>query len=293
MWKLKLPTHRGIMDHIDTALTLKNGTQKYPLTAANKAAIKVIYTTYDQTKGLAGPGLDASHLHVDLLDALEKGYNEIQLSGRLSKLREKLLLNAKTCPCCGISTPDELDHHLPKSIYKVLAIYSRNLIAYCHKCNNKKRTIDGIDPDKRFIQAYFDEVPLDKQFLFAKVTLRGKSLKIELEISPIPELDSQLQKQMDFMMKKVDLKNRLLKELNSHLSSISTYIKRDYETAGKAGAKKNLETAAKQEAERYGLNHWRHAVIQALANHDAFCDGGFYEPLALKRPISIGLRSRV
>ncbi len=284
MWRLDLPSSRMVMSHIDTALTLKNGTQKYPVTAGQKKAIRIVYDAYDTNSGLHGINLDASHLDPKLLDALKNGYNEIQIKGRLKKLREKLLLSAKRCPCCGIADANTLDHHLPIDKYKVLSLYVRNLVAYCTTCNNKKRSVTGVDPNKRFIHPYFCALPENTQFLFAKVTLRGRSLKFKLYIKPILGLSAQLITQMEFMMNKVDLKDRLEKELNIYFSSIATHIKSDYELVGKTGVIKSLVANADHQAKQFSLNHWRHAVLQALSQHDKFCDGGFYEPWALGHP---------
>jgi hypothetical protein len=58
-----------------------------------------------------------------------------------------------------------------------LAIYVRNLVPYCHDCNNSKKTHAGGD-DKRFIHPYFDAIP-DVQFLQATVHLQGGALRVE------------------------------------------------------------------------------------------------------------------
>ena len=285
MWRLNLPSNRMTMTHIETALTLLDGTQKYPVTVIQKRAIKLLYQAYDNNKGQHGTNLDATHLDPKLLIALEKGYNEIQINGRLTKLREKLLLAAKRCPCCGIGEAVTLDHHLPKDTYQVFSIYVRNLVAYCNTCNNKKRSVTGTDPKKRFIHPYYCPLPELSQFLFAKVSLRGRSLKFDLYIKPVAGLKIQMISQMEFMMNQVDLKNRLMKELNVYFTSIATSIKSDFERAGKTAVKKSLEENAKHQAKNFTLNHWRHAVLQALSEHNGFCDGGFYEPWALDRPI--------
>ncbi len=283
MWRLKKPSNRLAINHLETVLTLKNGDKKHSITEAEKKEIKELYKIYDSNEGQHEDTYNNTKLDSNLLDKIELGYNEIQINGRLKKLRERLLLNAKRCPCCGISEATTLDHHLPKNQYKVLSVYVRNLVAYCHICNNKKRTVSGVDADKRFIHPYFCPLPNDIQFLFAKVSLNGKRLTFSLYIKKVDGLSDQMIKQMEFMMKKVKLHDRLLKELNVYLTSIASYVKSDYENGGKNLVAKNLKYNADLLAKEFSLNHWRHSVIQALSEHEKFCDGGFYEPWSLNR----------
>ena len=201
----------------------------------------------------------------------------------MKELRNTLLLNASTCPTCGIMVPDELDHHLPKSVYKSLAIYSRNLVAYCHKCNNKKRTVDGIDPNERFIHPYFSKLPVNEQFLFADVSLVNNALSISLRIEQINGISDLILTQMEFQMNRVNLKRRLVKTLNVHLSSIAGYIERDYQIGGHLAVAEGIRFNAKAQKKIFGLNHWRYAILIALANCQDFCDGGFYNSLGLTK----------
>ncbi|WEA01757.1 HNH endonuclease signature motif containing protein [Mucilaginibacter sp. SJ] len=287
MWKLDLPPRNGSMKNIDKALTKKSGVMKYPITAAEKEAIDKIYRAYDAAKGITSPALQGKYLSAGLLEAMKNAYDEVQIKGRLKKLRDKLLMGADTCPCCGIGEADELDHYLPKEDYQPLSIYSRNLIPYCHKCNNKKRSLDGSKPHERFVNVYYDDIPDDQQFLFAKVRLHGKGLSIKLEVRPVAGLSSSLVTQMNFQMKRVNLNKRLRKALNIQLSSIARYLDENYKSGGKEAVKLDLRKSGKSLQERFGINHWRSVVLFALADHDAFCDGGFYAPLAIVKPAPV------
>lgn len=139
MWSLPLPDNENSREIITTALTYKDGNAKYELSEEEYETIDSIYLRYEELNGKVHEDLLANSLTNETKDAIHDGYNEIQEKNRLSAYRSELLLSAERCPCCSIGVADELDHHLPRSIYKSLALYSSNLVPMCHKCNNKKK----------------------------------------------------------------------------------------------------------------------------------------------------------
>ncbi len=281
MWTLKLPDNSDAMTNIDSAFNYVNGTAKYNVSVTEKKEINKLYDQYEELKGKADDNLKGEALGKYLLHALENSYDEVQEKGRLKDLRNRLFLNAGKCPCCGILTADELDHHLPVSIYQALAIYSSNIVPYCHICNKRKLASPGTDPNEKFIHAYYDVVPADRQFLFAKVSVVDSGLKCELEVRKVPGLTNQMIKQMTFMMTRVKLRARLISELIDMLVPIATYMAENFEAGGKAAVSLGLRKSAKHQQKKFGLNDWRPAVYEALANCNEFCDGGFYDCLSL------------
>ncbi|MGF6928585.1 hypothetical protein QFZ48_004085 [Chitinophaga sp. W2I13] len=90
---------------------------------------------------------------------------------------------------------------------------------------------------------------------------------------------------MNFQFERINLNQRLSKEINTFLSNLSFMLHEAYEQSGnnKYMVSYYLNGTAKNLRNRLGTNYWRPVLIQALADHDGFCDGGFYEPLALTR----------
>jgi hypothetical protein len=285
MWKLALPTNDDAESNIVIAFTYKNGDKKYPFTKKQVTRLLAYYDAYEVAKGAADETLDCREIKPKLIKALTAAYSEVQENGRLKKLRDRIFLNAKTCPCCGIVTPFVLDHHLPISSYQAFAIYSSNLIPYCQTCNNKKKITTGKDPSKRFVHAYYDEIPNHVRFLFCDVSIVNNGLVISFRIEKIPELSDQLFSQISFQINKVELDKRLNRELNLHLSGISSYLKSDFENGGKNAVRTGLLKSAETQKQLHGINHWRHAIMLALAENDEFCDGGFYVTLGLVEPV--------
>lgn len=281
MWKLKLPDNKMAITELETALTYKNGDAKFKINDDEKKQIEVIYKTYELLKGIADDKLLGTGLKKELLEAVETGYGEVQLYNRLEDLRNRLLLNAGLCPCCGILPADELDHYLPKSTFKLLSVYSSNLVPYCHKCNNKKRAVTGVDPAKRFIHFYYDDIPENIQFFFAVTKIVNKALEVNFELRKVPELKTELFDQLSFQTERVALNDRLSKSINDFLSSFAFGIKDAFSSGGEIATQKFLQGNAKQLQKQYGLNHWRSALLIDLAQNRDFYNGGFFIPLAL------------
>ena len=128
MWRLDRPTVTDAAADVVTAMTYADGSQRYPLAPRESAAIAAVYEAYDRLSGEPGPHLSHPDLGRECVDAVERGYEEVQKHGRLSTLRSRLMLEVQHCPSRGFGEVTQLDHFLPKSAYKVLAIYPRNLV---------------------------------------------------------------------------------------------------------------------------------------------------------------------
>lgn len=277
MWKLNLPDNMNAISEIDTAFTYVNGKSKFSITSLERNQVKIIYELYEKRKGIGNISLLGSSLRPELLDAMVEAYNEVQQAGRLKNLRNRLMLNIK-CPSCGILPVDELDHYLPKSVYKVLSIYSSNIVPYCHTCNKHKLSANGDDDHKRFVHSYYENIPEDLQFLGAKVWIEGKGLQCELFIKKATGLDPNLYERLKNQISTVRLTQRVTNELFDFLSSLD--FEAVYQSGGKDAVILLLKSTSKRFYITYGLNHWRPLIVESLSECDQFCTGGFKECLS-------------
>jgi hypothetical protein len=276
MWSLSLPRNENSREIIATALTYVNGTAKYELSEREYEIIVSIYQRYEELCGKVHEDLLANNLSNESKNAIYNGYGEVQENNRLKNYRSSLLLSAERCPCCSIGVADELDHHLPRSIYKVLALYSSNLVPMCHKCNNKKRTAAGTEPSNSFIHIYYDQVPVNERFLFAIVEISDNKMKIRFELENIASLDDDLYEMIVFQTKRVNLNNRLIKEINLFLTPYCDHMEDVYESDSDPEKVKALLLRAENRFNRkMGVNDWRSSLLNSLANNHEFCDGGF------------------
>jgi hypothetical protein len=273
MWNLDLPDNKDAISDIDTAFTYKYKGLKHAVTDEEKAIISGLYDDYETRMGQGHEDLKGKGLRPDLLSAIADSYSEVQKNGRLKALRDMLFLNIKRCPACGILPADELDHYLPKSRYKVLAIYSSNIIPYCHTCNKRKLADEGADESSRFVHAYYDNLPKDKQFLIADAWIEGEGLQCRFSIEHVPGITDAMHKRLSNQISRIGLDDRVIDELFDYL------IPFDLEGIYKDGSEEAViiffEKTASRLQKSYGLNDWRPVVMQALGKCREFCDGGF------------------
>ncbi|WP_289054309.1 HNH endonuclease [Carboxylicivirga marina] len=276
MWNLPTPSNSNVIEELNTALTYKNGKPKHALTKAETSEIEALYEFYDYISGVANNVLKGENINFESRKAIYNAYSEVQEGHRLEELRSRLLLAVDKCPYCGISEADELDHHLPRSIYEVLSVYARNLVPICHKCNNKKRAITGENPKERFTHVYFTEIPEDICFFKAQVNMVNDSLIVNFEIDKSANLSNVVYDQLCFQVERINLNKRLQKEVNDFLFSFAVNIQDMYESQNSSKAISQLLLKNSNFFNRkYGLNNWRTAFLIALSNCEEFCNGGF------------------
>lgn len=142
--------------------------------------IVALYDRYEQDRGAPCVDLKGLHLPDSLRETIHEAYAKTQGERILQPLRDLLFNGVDLCPVCGIDPATELDHHLPQSEFKPLAIHSRNLIPMCHPCNHAK--LAGFDEDgEGFLHPYYDLLP-DLDFLMANIDLNGATLVVSFAI---------------------------------------------------------------------------------------------------------------
>ncbi|TGD57517.1 HNH endonuclease [Flavobacterium humi] len=273
MRKVKAPDIKIALEELKIALTYKNGAFKYELELEEEKKLEVIYKEYEDLKGVANDKFKSDILKSATNDAIYNAYDETQENNRLYSLRSRILLSVTRCPYCGISDADELDHHLPRSIYKAIAVYVSNLIPLCHKCNNKKRTITGEKIEERFTHVYFDEFP-DSPLLLADITINDDALSVKFKINEVGISELRF-KQLSFQIGRINLNGRLVKECNVYLSSIASMIEDAYGDNNTDKLKELLISQHDTNKRIFGINDWRTVFLFSLANCEDFCGGGF------------------
>ncbi|NDI98721.1 hypothetical protein GWA97_06505 [Flavobacterium sp. LaA7.5] len=272
MRTVKLPDTTLALDELDVALKYANGTYKYELESEELDIIKKIYEKYDASQAKADDDFKSILLQKATNDALQEAYNEIQIKGRLSTLRNTLLLAIDKCPYCGIVVPDELDHYLPQSIYQAISVYSRNLIPICHKCNNAKRiAINGVT--KTYYNAYYQIFP-KKTFFIADINFIAPSLIIDFRIDST-DLDEDLRDKLDFQFSRTKLNEKLIKEAHTFINDNKAAIEMVFEGDNDNGVKNLFLKQHKDFLNSYGINYWKTSLVYSLSNCEPFCKGGF------------------
>ncbi|MEJ5055755.1 HNH endonuclease [Sphingobacterium sp. MYb382] len=280
MIKLDLPIFSNAVEELRLGLIGKR--KQYNMTLDEEIQVKEIYDQYELSKGQTQTFLKAEHLDVSFRDAIQLAYKQVAEGKRLEKLRARILLDTQDCTCCGLVGSDTIDHYLPQEDYPVLAVYSSNLIPLCQKCNNKKRSVDGSIPGKRFVHAYYDNLPDNVQFLIAKVAMKEGALMIDFEIDDTSPLDSGLLISLNYQLNRVDFYKRAKRQVNDFLGGLAVYIEQDYHSDKTNGVKTGLERNYHYHLKNSGINNWKTVLFQELMNCTEFCEGGFYTALNIE-----------
>ena len=270
MWILTRPNVNDVDDHLTKALTKANGEIICDLSASERSAVLAVYEIYDALLGQPDSSLKPAEL-TSCREHIEKGCDQVKASGRLAVLRDTLFTSIIECPYCGFGELAELDHYLPKTEFKELAIYPRNLIPCCGVCNKAKGTIVPGGPlGHRLIHAYFQELPKVK-FMCAEVECTGDRFKVTYRIDPA-KIDSTLADMLQFQLERLKLNDRYEHQIHKFLFEQRAGMLRDYRPGRPPDQFIDyLLAAAKDMENNFGLNDWRPALLEGLASNEMFC----------------------
>lgn len=77
-------------------------------------------------------------------------------------------------------------------------------------------------------------------------------------------------------------------EANDFLGGLYTSLEETYNSAGQEGLRLFLKRTRDDYTRRYGLNHWRRALIDSLSDNVEFLDAGFITALELQSEFTGG-----
>lgn len=242
--------------------------------------IVALYDRYEQDRGVPCLELKGPDLPNSLRETIHGAYAKTQGGRTLQPLRDLLFKGVDLCPVCGIDPATELDHHLPQSEFKPLAIHSRNLVPMCHSCNHAK--LAGFDEDgEGFLHPYYDLLP-DLDFLIATVGLDGATLVVSFAIDLAAALPAGFAGRLTAQMKALKLEARYQQEMNTYVASHAAALHLAHRAEGQDGVRRTLRLQARYETQAFHRNHWRPALLRALSGHDGFTGGGFAAVLPIQ-----------
>lgn len=264
MWILNKPDIRDAKNDIEVAFP---NTPRVMIKIAEKNELGLIYDHYDNNNGAAHNKYESSSIISDnKATTIQNAYRRTQSKGNLSHIRVALFKNAKQrCVLCGLNDRLTLDHFLPQSIYKLVAINRQNLIPCCSICNNLKND----KPAKDFIHAYYDTVP-SSQFLIAKTLIQGQAINVELKIdvnSFVGKASNPIYKKIKKQIQHIQLEDRINVMLSGFLAQ--TFMNNGYITNDQV-LKDTMKFFVANHEKLYGVNDWKTVVLKALEQ-----DGNF------------------
>ena len=130
--------YEGIIKDTKLKNRLKSATpimSKLFVDYSNKAGLQELYSLKGYSKNKENdPKVILELLHSELTYIYTTFFAKQGKPAR--QIYDKIMVNAKgICPYCGIGSPMELDHYLPKSKFPQFSIFTLNLVPSCERCN--------------------------------------------------------------------------------------------------------------------------------------------------------------
>lgn len=250
MWKLNKPDinvakGKDIDELINHSYILKRNTDL-------KERLITLYQYYDNQNGrVTDKQLEA--ISQKEAEQIFNSYPKTYKGECLNYIRIELNKNVHRCPYCSISELAQLDHNMPESKYKALAVCRMNLVPMCGICNNKKNDNNY----SNFIHCYYQEYPANTQFFVADISVVENRFVVNFHFTGI---DDSLNTKLSYQAITIDLFERLQKEASVYIENT---CKECYATTIE-GFREHLELKYETEKNTWGLNDWRTVVIKGM-----------------------------
>ena len=277
MWILEKPLLETAIQDIDNIISNSNGV----ITEVDKIYINYLYRLYNHSNGSITLN-DNNRCRYLVQNKLYSMYDTLTYGGKnLYYIREELFKPVKNCPMCGFGEPSQLDHQMPRSVYKSLSLCRLNLVPTCSVCNNKKNNKDY----SRFVHPYYAQFPNGVIFLVVNIHIDERthvtSWKYALELNG---LSQDLADKVKYQVSEINLLNRLQRESNNYLSDLFGGLRFSSDTA----LKEFLRDKMNDSLSRYKINDWRSALLRALYNSSKFKKEEAHELSNRRRPLNNG-----
>jgi hypothetical protein len=205
-----------------------------------------------------------------LADLYDRRMSHRHGSGRAAY--DELRSSASLCPYCSIGEVYELDHFLPKNVFRELNVLPLNLVPICHPCNHIKLETIPVAEHDHFLHPYFDVLP-NVRWLFAtlSVTSGGPVLNYRVELA---QQYGVLARRLDYHFRELELDRRfktmaatVLVELESEISDHLGVLDADQMS-------RHFHELGSTNFNRHG-NTLETAAYFAAAESEEYCSGGY------------------
>jgi 5-methylcytosine-specific restriction endonuclease McrA len=198
-----------------------------------------------------------------------KGYLEGEVVANIIAIQS--IQHKQKCPYCGMDKPRTIDHYLPKSMFPEFSVFPPNLLPCCGYCNNKKRD-DWLEDGKRiYLNLYFDDIPEDKQFLFAHLEYEQNSIVpfVSFSIENRNNIEQGLFNLITSHYENLNLLQEFSENVEESLSCILDDIQHNPELSIEEH-KTNLLRRYKTNVRKYGINYWESAFLKTIIESEKF-----------------------
>ncbi|WP_157755111.1 HNH endonuclease [Variovorax boronicumulans] len=202
---------------------------------------------------------------------------QLSTRGRPARLYyDKILASAPRgkCPLCGFGQASTLDHFLAKSSFPIFSVFPANLVPACKDCNHGKGGGVASVEAEQVLHPYFESAVIgQQQWLFASVEMTSPVTAIFYS-QPPADWDAALRSRATRHFEEFDLARRFSVEAATEVAGLVPVLNLLFEKAGEDGVKHHMDLMANS-SRQVEPNSWKTALLQALAESEWYCKGGF------------------
>lgn len=252
MWTIKKPSLRTA-----TGKDLDYLVNNNKIDAAERPPLNNLYEQYDHGNGSV---TDAQHDVIPAITAnkVKALYKETYAGGDMEYLRDELFKKAPLCPMCSITSDLTLDHYMPESRYKALAVCRLNLVPACGTCNRKKNAKDY----RQFVHSYYDNID-DAELFKAKCYVLKHRFVIRLSIDDSVLTDRTVVPKVNSQVEVIDLLERVNKAARNYVTDLFTGCSSTTTAELKIWLQETLTSIERT----YKKNDWRYAVVKGILGY--------------------------
>lgn len=237
-----------------------------------------VLSAYDLYTSASHPTRLSSFLSFDLqgedAKALRGNYRILR-SGKCKEIGASILRRSTKCCLCGHRDVGQLDHYLPYTTFPEFSALTVNLVPVCAVCNKTKLdTFVRPDGGPAFLHAYLDPLPAAERFLIGQVRI-GDTVTVDFSVARTSTMAISVFETLQSHFDLLGLADLYGGQATEMLFEKLVPLYEHAADGGSGEVRKYLEREARGAAARRGTNHWKPVALQALAQSDEFCEGGF------------------
>ncbi|WP_141323939.1 HNH endonuclease [Myxococcus sp. AB025B] len=171
------------------------------------------------------------------------------------------------CPYCGINSPNTFEHYLPQVDHPEFSVCQYNLVPACGECNSQKGTTWKNATGREIIHYYFDDLPYQSKWLFAKVDLQQNEPTVEFTL----KLPLVLNPDVFNLIRSHYAKLNLLERYKARsVEAFSDALGGNRGTLSESDLSELYRARATDYARDFGRNYWKAAIYLAMAESQDF-----------------------
>ena len=273
MYTLPVPTRNGLADY-DSVVARRRNTTKAVL-AQHRGAVATAFDDYLKFSG-NGASLRPIPVAPPVSQALETNFDLLDSNRSHSHIRDEILGSARNhaCPYCNVASVDTLDHVLPKKVYPEFSVLAQNVVPSCGTCNRKKGSTCFHSSGLNLMHPYFAKVPNDA-ILMVEVTVTVQQVTWRFSLRQSASIADADFEPIANTFALLELADRYDDVSIGEIIDVISSFDDAYAEDDPGAVREFLQQLASGSRNSRGSNYWKTAILQALADSDAFCAGAY------------------